>query len=83
MEELLQALSFQVAELEAQAKAADVNFNQMALETLREDDRLLASLQKLANDLDPGSPEDDHLARRIRELCARYLSQIFQTRNRC
>jgi len=48
---------------------------------LRSDDKLLSSLQKLANDLDP-QREDDGLITRIRELCARYLSPIAHKRQR-
>ena len=40
---------------------------------LKSDDKLLLSLQKLASDLDPETPEDDKIIARIRELCARYI----------
>jgi plasmid stabilization system protein ParE len=38
---------------------------------LRADDKLLTSLQKLADDLDLGRPMDDEIHQRIQELCAR------------
>jgi hypothetical protein len=71
VEELLQSLRFQITELETQRKAADTAMHKTASEIVREDDKLLLSLQKLASDLEPSKPEDDEDAQRIRDLCAR------------
>lgn len=60
-----------IAELEQQGKTSETATKQSIEEVLRSDDRLLSSLQKLANDLDPVQSEDTDTIARIKELCAR------------
>lgn len=62
-----------IAELEQQGKTSETATKQSIEEVLRSDDRLLSSLQKLANDLDPVQSEDTDTIARIKELCARLI----------
>jgi hypothetical protein len=77
VDELSQSLKYQATDLEQQCKTSDSAIKQTIDGTLKSDDKLLSSLQKLAGDLDPGLPEDDGMISRIRELCAKYDSQLF------
>ncbi|PQE10819.1 vacuolar H+ Ca2+ exchanger protein [Rutstroemia sp. NJR-2017a BBW] len=73
LEELSQGLMYQISDMEQQSKSSQSDVKQTVDGILKGDDKLLASLQKLAADLDPGSKEDDELIDRIRDLCARYI----------
>lgn len=77
VEELVQSLSHEISELESQLKEADTSSRVAASEVLRADDKLLTSLQKLADDLDLGKPRDDEIHRRIQELCTRYFVHMY------
>lgn len=74
VDELLQSLKYQIAELAGLCKTADVGLRKTASEILRADDKLLLGLQKLANDLDLGHEEENSTGGRIRDLCARYIA---------
>ena len=63
-----------MADLERESKAKEVSTEKAVDTILKSDDKLLLSLQKLASDLDPETPEDDKIIARIRELCARYIA---------
>jgi hypothetical protein len=73
VEELSQNLKYQTVDLEQQCKASEVSAKQTVDGILKTDDKLLSSLQKLANDLDPGKPEDEDQISRIKDLCARFV----------
>jgi hypothetical protein len=76
VDELLQNLKYQTAELTVLCKTADVELRKTASEILRVDDKILMGLQKLASDLDLGYQEEDSTANRIRDLCARYIALL-------
>lgn len=71
IDELSEGLSQRIAEQLQQRKSTDASLNQTTAEFLRADDKLLLSLQKLANELEPERPEDAELSGRIHNLCAR------------
>ena len=48
---------------------------------LKSDDKLLASLQKLAGEMDSQQPEDDKTVARVRELCARHVYGYFNQKS--
>ncbi|QSZ37760.1 hypothetical protein DSL72_008859 [Monilinia vaccinii-corymbosi] len=73
VEELCQNLMYQLSDLEQQSKMSQSSIKQTVDGILKADDKLLASLQKLAGELDPGSSEDNDTIVRIRDLCARYI----------
>jgi uncharacterized protein YoxC len=73
LEELSQGLMYQISDMEQHYKNSQSDIKQTVDGILKGDDKLLASLQKLAADLDPGSKEDDELIDRIRDLCARWV----------
>jgi uncharacterized protein YoxC len=73
LQELSQGLMYQISDMEQQSKSSQSDVKQTVDGILKGDDKLLASLQKLAADLDPGSKEDDELVDRIRDLCARWM----------
>ncbi|KAF7935282.1 uncharacterized protein EAE97_008189 [Botrytis byssoidea] len=73
VEELSQNLMYQLSDLEQQNKISQSDAKQTVDEIFKADDRLLTSLQKLAEELDPGSSEDHDTISRIRDLCARYI----------
>ncbi len=66
-------MRYQISELESNCKAADAGLRKSAAEILKMDDRLLAGLQKLANELEPGQPEDEDIGERVRDMCARHV----------
>ncbi len=66
-------MTYQTLDLEQQLKTSEASVKQIVEGLLKSDDKLLLSLQKLANDLDPGRPENDDIIARIRELCARLI----------
>lgn len=73
VEELSQNLMYQLSDLEQQNKISQSSVKQMVDGIFKEDDKLLASLQKLAGELDSGSSKDNDTIARIRDLCARYI----------
>lgn len=70
-------MKYQTAELSTQCKAADVVLRKTTSEMLRLDDKLLVGLQKLGSDLDPGCEDEDGIANRVRDLCARQVIFLF------
>ncbi|ROT38141.1 hypothetical protein SODALDRAFT_379357 [Sodiomyces alkalinus F11] len=79
VEELSQSLSFRIADLEQQSKAADDDLNRTVDELLHSDDKLLSSLQKLGWELDSEDPEDKENVERLRETCMRLIKSIVET----
>ncbi|CAD6445129.1 68fd6bcd-2cf8-44c9-b331-eb9a73437df8 [Sclerotinia trifoliorum] len=73
VEELSQNLMYQLSDLEQQNKISQSSARQTVDGILKADDKLLTSLQKLGEELDPGSSEDHDTIARIRDLCARYI----------
>ncbi|ESZ97172.1 hypothetical protein SBOR_2428 [Sclerotinia borealis F-4128] len=73
VEELSQNLMYQLSDLEQQNKMSQSSIKQTVDGIFKLDDKLLASFQKLAGELDPGSSEDHDTIARIRDLCARYI----------
>ncbi|KAI9650347.1 hypothetical protein NHQ30_000360 [Ciborinia camelliae] len=73
VEELSQNLMYQLSDLEQQNKMSQSSVKQTVDGIFKADDKLLASLQKLAGELDPGSSDDNDNIARIRDLCARYI----------
>jgi hydroxypyruvate isomerase len=71
VEGLAQTLSFQATELEAQATTAIDNLRQAADNVFRSDDKLLSSLKKLGQELDPEDPEEKANVEKLRETCMR------------
>lgn len=71
VEELAQALSFQATDLESQGSAAMDKLRQAADGVLRSDDKLLSSLKKLGQELDPEDPEEKANIEKLRETCMR------------
>lgn len=78
VEELSQTLRYHTADLEQQSKTAENDVKQTVDSILRSDDKLLASLQKLANDLDPVRSGDEEIVARIRDLCARLIKHTVE-----
>ncbi|KAG9233961.1 hypothetical protein BJ875DRAFT_377471 [Amylocarpus encephaloides] len=73
VEDLSQNLTYQMADLEQQAKVSEGTVKQTVDSILRSDDKLLESLQKLASDLDPIQSNDEETMARVRELSARLI----------
>lgn len=73
VDEISQNLEYQLSDLEQQNKMSQSSIKQTVDGIFKADDKLLASLQKLAGELDPGSSEDHDTIARIRDLCARYI----------
>ena len=71
-------MAYQTSDTEQQQRAAEASVQQTVDGIFKSDDKLLLSLQKLASDLDPGSPENDGLIERIRELCARLIKHTVE-----
>lgn len=71
-------MAYQTSDIEQQQRAAESGVQQTVDGIFKSDDKLLLSLQKLASDLDPGSPENDGLIERIRELCARLIKHTVE-----
>ncbi|KAL3425017.1 hypothetical protein PVAG01_04298 [Phlyctema vagabunda] len=78
VEEMTENLSYQTLELQQQVKASEANVKQTVDAVLKSDDKLLSSLQKLSNDLEPSQSTDDVLIEKIRELCARLIKHTVQ-----
>ncbi|RDL38167.1 Uncharacterized protein BP5553_05600 [Venustampulla echinocandica] len=78
VEEQSQALNYQISDLGQQSKASEASMKQTVDSIFKSDDKLLASLQKLASDLAPIQPADDDLIGRIRELCARLIKHTVE-----
>ncbi|KAH7416882.1 hypothetical protein BKA64DRAFT_691421 [Cadophora sp. MPI-SDFR-AT-0126] len=78
IEGLSQSLTYQITDLEQQCKASEVGVKQTVDSILKSDDKLLLSLQKLSNDLEPGRSDDDEVITRIRELCARLIKHTVE-----
>lgn len=73
VELLCQSLDYRVSELEQQSKGLDEDAAQIIDETLRSDDKLLSSLQKLGWELDTEDPEEAESVTKLREICARLI----------
>ena len=72
MEELSQNLKYQILDLAQQSKASESNVKLTVENILRSDDKLLQSLQNLADNLDPQTDDEETISK-IRDLCARYI----------
>jgi gamma-glutamyl:cysteine ligase YbdK (ATP-grasp superfamily) len=78
VEELAQTLAYKITELEQQDKDVRVCVKQRIDSTLKEDDKLLLSLQKLAADLEPVKSENTDTLGKIQELCARLIKHTVE-----
>lgn len=78
VEELSQSLAYQTADLEQQSKDSEVALRQLVDGVLKEDDKLLLSLQKLAGDLGPAKTGNDEALARIQDLCARLIKHTVE-----
>jgi hypothetical protein len=67
-----------VSDLEQQMKVSDSTVKQTVDSVLKSDDKLLASLQKLASDLDPINTQDVETMSRIKELSARLIKNTVE-----
>jgi len=72
VEELSQNLKYQILDLAQQSKASESNVKLTVENILRSDDKLLQSLQNLADNLDPQTDDEETISK-IRDLCARYI----------
>lgn len=71
MEELSQNLSLQTADLESQSGTSFDSLREAVDNVLRSDDKLLSSLKKLGQELDPEDPEEKVNIEKLRETCMR------------
>ncbi|EHK96979.1 hypothetical protein M7I_7304 [Glarea lozoyensis 74030] len=78
IEELSQNLRYQISDLEQHMKVSETTAKQTVETILTADDKLLASLQKLAADLDPINTEDIETMSRIKELSARLIKHTVE-----
>ncbi|KAF4636224.1 hypothetical protein G7Y89_g1879 [Cudoniella acicularis] len=78
IEDLSQSLAYQTSDLEQQSLASEASLKQTVDNILKSDDKLLASLQKLASDLDPINSEDEEVLTRIRDLCAKLIKHTVE-----
>jgi hypothetical protein len=73
-----QGLMYQITDLEQQSKLSESTARQTVNDILKADDKLLASLQKLASDLDPINTDDNDTIARIKELSARLIKNTVE-----
>lgn len=78
VEELSQTLVYKVTELAQQDKETTGTLQMQVNSTLREDDKLLLSLQKLATDLEPVKSENTESLAKIQELCAKLIKHTVE-----
>lgn len=71
MEGLSQGLEYRLADLEQQGKELGGNLHSSVDAVLAQDDKLLASLQKLGWELDQQDPEEADNTEKLREVCMR------------
>ena len=73
VEGLSRAVASSVQDLEQSARQLEQATQQTVERLLCEDDRLLASLQKLSRELDPIDEKDDGAVEALRTVCSRYI----------